>query len=127
MSLLKKDEVMKSDLKDKEFSELLKVTGSESLEYCFKNFPYITRILKSGYFKDKMYGSFKTKRLKKLKYYKITGADFIAYSYDLLPCVAVEKHKPVGILAHSITHQNQYLGVAEHCDNIIFRNFKPTI
>ncbi len=36
MSLLKQNEVMKSDAKDKEFSELLKVTGSESLEYCFQ-------------------------------------------------------------------------------------------
>ena len=99
----------------------------ETLEHFFKNFPYITWILKSGSFKEKMYGSYKTKKLKKLKYYKITCADFISYSYDLLPCVAVEKHKPVGILAHSVTNQNQYLAVAEHCDNILFRNFKPTI
>ena len=99
----------------------------ETLEYCFKNYPYITRILKSGYFKEKMYGSYKSKKLKKLKYYKITHADFISYSYDMLPCVAVEKHKPVGIIAHSVTSQNQYLSVAEHCDNIMFRNFKPTI
>lgn len=98
-----------------------------SLEYFFNNFPYITRILKSGDFKDKMYGSLKTKKLKKLKYYKITHADFISYSYELLPCTIANKHKPVGILAHTITNQNQYISVAEHCDNIIFKNFKPTI
>lgn len=98
-----------------------------TLEYFLHNYPYVTRILKSGQFEDKLYGSIKTKKLKKLKYYKNTLADFIAYSHDLLPCIAVENQKPVGILAHGITTQNQYLTVAEHCDNIIFKNFKPTI
>jgi len=98
-----------------------------TLEYFFKNYPYITRILKSGEFKEKMYGSLKTKKLKKLKYYKITNADFISYSHDLLPCISVEKYKPVGTIAHSVTNQNQYIKVAEHCDNIIFKGFKPTI
>jgi glycerophosphoryl diester phosphodiesterase len=98
-----------------------------SLEYFYNNFPYITRILKSGNFTEKMYGSLKTKKLKKLKYFKITHADFVAYSYDLLPCNYISRYKPVGILAHTITTQNQYISIAEHCDNIIFKNFKPTI
>jgi len=98
-----------------------------SLEFFLKNYPYITRILKSGNFQEKHYGSLKTKKLRKLKYYKITQADFIAYSYDLLPSIAVEKHKPVGIIGHTITTQNQYLSSAEHCDNIIFKNFEPKI
>ena len=98
-----------------------------SLEYMYENFPYITRILKSGDFKEKMYGSLKTRKLKKLKYYKITHADFVSYSYDLLPCMPAKKYKPVGIIAHTVTSQNQYISVAEHCDNIIFKNFKPTI
>lgn len=98
-----------------------------TLEYVFNHFPYITRILKSGSFKEKTYGSFKTRKLKKLKYYKITHADFIAYSSDLLPNVTVEKYKPVGTIAHSVTNQNQYIAVAEHCDNILFKNFKPVI
>lgn len=98
-----------------------------TLEYFFNHFPYITRILKSGLFKDKNYGSFKTKKLKKLKYYKITHADFIAYSHELLPSSIVERYKPVGTIAHSIMNQSQYIAVAQHCDNIIFKNFKPTI
>lgn len=98
-----------------------------TLGYFFENFPYITRILKSGSFKDKTYGSFKTKKLKKLKYYKMTHADFISYSHDLLPCIFVTRYKPVGIIAHSVLNQNQYIAVAEHCDNILFKNFKPTI
>ena len=68
-----------------------------------------------------------SKKLKKLKYYKITQADFIAYSYNLLPAVAVEKHKPVGTIAYTVTNQQQYLSTAEHCDNIIFKNFEPKI
>ena len=98
-----------------------------TLEHFLHNYPYVTRILKSGNFEDKMYGSIKTKKLKKIKLYKNTLADFISYSHDLLPCIAVEKHKPVGIIAHGVTSQNQYIAVAEHCDNIIFKNFKPTI
>lgn len=98
-----------------------------TLEYFFNHYPYITRILKSGSFKEKTYGSFKTRKLKKLKYYKITHADFIAYSADMLPNVTVEKYKPVGTIAHSVTSQAQYIAVAEHCDNIMFKNFKPTI
>lgn len=98
-----------------------------TLEYAFNNFPYITRILKSGNFVEKMYGSIKSKKLKKLKYYKITHADFIAYSAELLPCYIANKFKPVGILAHTVVNQNQYMSIAEHCDNIIFKNFKPTI
>lgn len=98
-----------------------------TLEYFFNHYPYITRILKSGSFKEKTYGSFKTRKLKKLKYYKITHADFIAYSADMLPNVTVEKYKPVGTIAHSVTSQAQYIAVAEHSDNIMFKNFKPTI
>ena len=98
-----------------------------SLEYCFNTCPYVTRILKSGNFIEKMYGSIKSKKLKKLKYYKITHADFISYSAELLPCYIANKYKPVGILAHTVTNQNQYITIAEHCDNIIFKNFKPTI
>ncbi len=98
-----------------------------SLQYCYQQFPYITRILKSGNFSEKMYGSFKSKALRKLKHYKITHADFIIYSAELLPARCVTKHKPVGIIAGGITNQNQYMAVAPFADNIIFANFKPTI
>lgn len=98
-----------------------------TLQYCFQEYPYITRILKSGNFTEKLYGSISTNKLRKLKYYKITNADFICYSHELLPCTKVEKHKPVGIIAYNVTENKQYLTVAPHCDNIIFSNFKPTI
>lgn len=98
-----------------------------TLQYCFQQNPYITRILKSGNFKDKMFGSIPTKKLKKLKLYKITHADFICYSQELLPCRCVSKHKPVGIIASGVTNQNQYISVAPYIDNIVFSNFKPTI
>lgn len=98
-----------------------------TLEFFLNNYPYITRILKSGDFSEKLFGSIKTKKLKKLKYYKITQADFVAYSYNLLPTTAIEKHKPVGTIAYTITSQQQYISVAEHCDNIIFKGFEPKI
>lgn len=98
-----------------------------SLEYLYRNYPYVTRILKSGVFKEKMYGSIPTKKLKKLKFYKITNADFISYSHEELPYRKIKKYKPAGVLAHTVTSQNQYLKVAPYCDNIIFTGFKPYI
>ncbi len=98
-----------------------------SLEYMLHNYPYVPRILKSGKYPYKMYGSIPTKKLTKLKLYKITAADFICYSYEDLPYRAIKKHKPAGVIAHTITNQNQYLKVAPHCDNIIFSGFKPYI
>jgi len=98
-----------------------------TLQYCFQQHPYITRILKSGIFSEKMFGSIPTKKLKNLTLYKITHADFISYPAELLPSRKCEKHKPVGILAYNVYNQNQYIKVAPYCDNIIFNHFKPTI
>jgi len=98
-----------------------------TLEYCFENYPYITRILKSGQFTEKMYGSIPTRKLKKLKLSKLAHADFLCYSSELLPCRVVKKHKFAGVIASNVINQNQYMTVAKHCDNIIFNNFKPTI
>lgn len=97
------------------------------LEYMLQNYPYVPRILKSGKYPYKMYGSIPTKKLTKLKLYKITAADFISYSHEDLPFRAIKKCKPAGVIAHTITNQNQYLKVAPHCDNIIFSGFKPYI
>lgn len=98
-----------------------------TLQYCYQINPYITRILKSGNFTSKMFGSIPTKKLKKLKYYKITHADFICYSADMLPTRCVSKFKPVGIIGDNVSSQLKYLEVAPHADNIIFSGFKPTI
>ena len=81
----------------------------------------------NGKFEYKMYGSIPTKKLTKLKLYKITAADFICYSHEDLPYRAIRKHKPAGVIAHTVNTQNQYLKVAPHCDNIIFSGFKPYI
>ena len=98
-----------------------------TLQYFYQNFPFITRILKSGNFQSKMFGSIPTRKLKKLKFYKITHADFICYSQELLPTRAVSKHKPVGIIADCVISQAKYLEVAPYADNIIFSGFRPKI
>ncbi|MBE5738297.1 MAG: hypothetical protein E7354_00985 [Clostridiales bacterium] len=98
-----------------------------TLEYMLQNYPYVPRILKSGKFENKMYGSIPTKKLTKLKLYKITSADFICYSHEDLPYRAIKKYKPAGVLAHTVTSQTQYLRVAPYCDNVIFTGFKPYI
>lgn len=98
-----------------------------TLEYFLNNYPYVTRILKSGKFETKMYGSIPAKKLTKLKLYKITQADFICYSHTDLPYRKIKKHKPAGVIAHTVFNQNQYIKVAPYCDNIIFSGFKPYI
>lgn len=98
-----------------------------TLEYFYEHYPYITRILKSGLFTEKMYGSFKTRKLRKLKYFKMAHSDIVAYSAELLPCIAVEKNKPIATIAYNVTNQKQYIALAEHCDNIMFKNFNPSI
>lgn len=98
-----------------------------TLEYFLKNYPYVSRILKSGKYSQKMYGSIPTKKLQKLKLCKITEADFICYSHEELPYRKIKKYKPAGVIAHTVYNQNQYMKVAPHCDNIIFSGFKPYI
>lgn len=98
-----------------------------TLEYFAKEFPYVTRILKSGKFFDKEYGTIPTKKLKKLKLHKIAKADFVCYTGEMLPCKHIKKCRPVGIIASNINTQNQYISVAPYCDNIIFSHFTPTI
>ncbi len=98
-----------------------------SLEYFYNNYPYITRILKSGNFVDKTYASIPTKKLNKLKLYKVTHADFICYSHEDLPYRKIKRLRPAGVLAHTVISQAQYIKVAPHCDNIIFSGFKPFI
>lgn len=102
-------------------------TNPYTLEYFLNNYPYVTRILKSGKFDNKMYGSIPTKKLTKLKLYNITEADFICYSHNDLPYRKIKKHKPAGVIAHTVYNQNQYIRVAPYCDNIIFSGFKPYI
>lgn len=98
-----------------------------TLEYFLKNYPYVTRILKSGKYSQKMYGSIPTRKLEKLKLYRITEADFICYSHEELPYRKIKKYKPAGVIAYTVYNQNQYMKVAPYCDNIIFSGFKPYI
>lgn len=98
-----------------------------SLEYFYKEFPYVTRILKSGAFNEKYFGTIPTRKLKNLSFYKITMADFICYTAELLPCRKIRKHKPVGIIANNVVNQNQYISVTPYSDNIIFSHFTPII
>lgn len=98
-----------------------------SLEWFLRQAPWYPRILRSGKFKVKMFGSIKAKKLTKLKLYKVALPDYVCYNSKDLPCKHIKKVKPVGILAFNVKTQNEYLEVAKHCDNIIFDGFEPSI
>ncbi len=97
------------------------------LEWFMNNAPWLPRILRSGKFKVKKYGSFKARHLRKLKYHTITGADYVAYNAKDLPCGSIKKVQPVGVLAYNVRSQEEYVKVAKYCDNIIYENFEPQI
>lgn len=99
-----------------------------TLEYVNQKAPYYTKILKSNDFKgEKYYGALKTKKLKKLKFYKITMAEFICLPHYLLPNKYAERKSVIGIIANNIYTQDDYINTLPYCDNIIFQGFIPKI
>lgn len=98
-----------------------------TLEWFLVQAPWFPRILRSGKFKVKMFGSIKAKKLTKLKLYKIALPDYICYNAKDMPCKYVKKVKPVGVIAYNVKTQNEYMDVAKYCDNIIFDGFEPSI
>lgn len=102
-------------------------TNPRSLEYCAETYPYVTRILKVALFKEPEYAQFSTKKLTKLKYYKLSKADFIAYPSAKLPYWRLKYRKTRGVLALSVKTQEEYMRVSRYCDNIIFSEFEPKI
>lgn len=98
-----------------------------SLEWFLTQAPWFPRILRSGKFKVKMFGSIKAKKLTKLKLYKIALPDYICYNAKDLPCKHIKKVKPVGVLAYNVKNQNEYMDIAKYCDNIVFDGFEPSI
>lgn len=98
------------------------------LEWFYENHPWYTRIIKGGSFKEfKYYGNIKTSKLKKLKYLKLSKADFIAYTAKDLPSKYIKRNKVVGIIAYNVTSQEEYERVLPYSDNIVFSNFEPKI
>jgi len=98
-----------------------------TLEWFLNQAPWIPRILRSGKFKVKMFGSIKAKKLTKLKLSNIALPDYICYNAKDLPCKYIKKVKPVGIIAYNVKSQNEYMEIAKYCDNIIFDGFEPSI
>lgn len=98
-----------------------------TLEWFLTQAPWLPRILRSGKFKVKMFGSIKAKKLTKLKLSSIALPDYICYNAKDLPCKHIRKVKPVGVIAYNVKSQNEYMEVAKYCDNIIFDGFDPSI
>ena len=98
-----------------------------SLEWFLTQAPWFPRILRSGKFKVKMFGSIKARHLTKLKFYKQALPDYICYNAKDLPCKHIKKVKPVGVIAFNVKSQNEYMDIAKYCDNIIFDGFQPSI
>jgi len=98
------------------------------LEWFYENAPWYTRILKSCSYKDiKQYANIKAKKLKKLKYLKLSKADFICYTAKDIPNKYIKKNKVVGVIAYNVTSQEEYERILPHIDNIIFAGFTPEV
>ena len=98
------------------------------LEWFYDNAPWYTRMIKSGCFKDiKTYANIKTSKLKKLKYLKLSKADFIVYIAKDLPTKYIRKNKVVGVIAYNVMSQEEYKRVLPYADNIVFTSFTPEI
>lgn len=98
-----------------------------TLEWFLAQAPWFPRILRSGNFKVKTYGSIKAKKLTKLKLVDVALPDFICYNAKDLPNKHVKRVKPVCVIAYNVRSQQEYMDVAKHCDNIVFTGFEPSI
>ena len=99
----------------------------ESVKWFKDNAPQVIRGIKSGKFEAKTYGSYKTKKLAKLKYNKICEPDFIMYNACDLPNRFVKKFNYMPIIAYNIKTEQEYLEAVKHYDNVICSGFIPQI
>lgn len=102
-------------------------TNPNSVKYFSENYSDIVCGITVENFENKLEGSYKSKRLKKLKYNKIACPQFIVYESTLLPNRHVKKYTSLPLIASTVISQEEYLKLVKYCDNITFRNFYPEI
>lgn len=95
----------------------------------FKEYaPEIPRGILSYSLKDQKMSFIKRFLLTRPKFIKkICAPQFVAYKWEEVPNRYVKKFKDLPLLVWAVQNQADYMQVAEHCDNIIFENFKPRI
>jgi len=103
-----------------------------SLFWFKENCPDMLRGQMSCYFKgeeiDHSLNKHQIRKLKQLKYNaKVSEPNFIIYDSKCLPNRFVNKIKDIPVLANITESQQEYIKIAKHCDNIIFKNFEPHI
>lgn len=91
------------------------------------NAPSVIRGINSGFYKVKTLGSYKARKLKKLKYNKFCEPDFICYAGENLPNRFVKKYKTLPIIAYNVKNEAEYLKCVGNSDNVVFDGFVPTI
>ncbi len=131
-----KDYNIKSDLEQKVYELISKHKGDYAVmsfnPYSvrwFKRFaPEVVRGILSSSFKNEKISFVKKFMLSKANFIKkIADPQFIAYKWDEVPNRYVKKFKELPLLVWAVNTQSDYMKVAQHCDNIIFENFKPRI
>ena len=98
-----------------------------TLEYLTTNHPNLIFGIKIEDFENKIEGSYKTKKLKKLKYFKNSQPKFIMYYNSGIPNRHIKKFKNLPIIATDVNNQERYLKLVKYCDNITFYGFEPEI
>ncbi len=92
-----------------------------------ENASNILRGIRSGKFESKTYGSYKTKKLAKLKYTTECQPDFILYNACDLPNRFVKKYNFLPIIAYNVRNEVEYLHAVRYCDNVVCTGFIPSI
>lgn len=114
-------------IKDLKTPAAIVSANPETVKWFKDNAPQVLRGIKSGKFEAKMYGSYKTKKLAKLKYAKICEPDFIMYNACDLPNRYVKKYNYLPIIAYNVKTEQEYLEAVKHCDNVVVNGFIPSI
>lgn len=114
-------------IKDLKTPAAIVSANPETVKWFKDNAPQVLRGIKSGKFESKMYGSYKTKKLAKLKYVKICEPDFIMYNACDLPNRYVKKYNYLPIIAYNVKSEQEYLEAVKHCDNVVVSGFIPSI
>ena len=99
-----------------------------SLKWFKENAPEVLRGQMASLFKGKKLGIFRKWALKRMTLNKsVSQPNFIVYKWDEIPNKYVKKYKHLPLIATAVPSQQDYMKVAQFCDNIIFENFEPRI
>lgn len=99
-----------------------------TLKWFRLNAPEILRGQLACSMKGRKMGFIRRRVIKRMALNKnVSQPHFIAYKWDEVPNIYVNRFKHLPLLVWAVPSQKAYMKVAKHCDNIIFEGFEPRI